>query len=193
MNGIYWYVSRQKVEALKQAPPARLKEVALKIKAPFVGAGASIELQDSVFRNVEKIRSQLLQGSLAPSFPDLPNSGTSFFAFAGRAQRAVDTGTFWIAMRAEAAALLLAGSVANAIGGPKTDDQHRSATADPIGAIRRAFDESVPSDSPLGVAEACSYVWTTVAERAGNAWDLLPWAEGIAVYGQTYPFSGSVS
>jgi hypothetical protein len=192
MSGIYWYVSRQKVEALKESYAKQrgswLRELSLKLKVPFVEAGAKItpSEQQALFDDIEKIADNLFSGLEVPSLTRLqPDESVAFFSFSGHAHRAVDRGAYWIVMAEGKKALLLAGSVSNAIGAPSEDKKEISPSIDPIGAVRRAFGEETQSLAAITreIGTDCSYVWQVVARPVRNVWDSLPRVEGIAAFG----------
>ncbi len=194
MSGIYWYISRQKIEVLKADRTSDrtswLKEGALKLKSPFVEAGVTIQPEHSFFHDVERIGNSLLADINTHTFPDLPpNRAIPFFSFSGHAHRAVDHGAYWVITYEKASALLLAGALSNAIGAPSKDTGQISASIDPIGAIRQAFGESdgAADAANKDVGAKCSYVWQAIAGPVSDAWDALPRVEGIAAYGGAFP------
>jgi hypothetical protein len=146
MTGIYWYISRQKVDALRDAYASSgfdwLKDLSFKLKSPFAEASAALRLDQSLYRTVDKLANNLLKAPETGSFPNLSEVGrVTFFSFAGSAQRCIEADAYWIALLADETALLLAGSVSNAIGGPaKISENAISPSADPMGAVvERAF------------------------------------------------------
>lgn len=195
MTGIYWYISRQKVDALRQAYASSgfdwLKNVSLKLKSPFGEASADVSLKRSLYQDVERTAVHLLKAPETRSFPNLSDEAqATFFYFAGRARRCVDAGSYWIALFADTTALLLAGSVSNAIGAPEKISQNAiSPSVDPIRAVQLAFAEKRLPEENQTVSSSCSYLWQTISNPVRANWQTLPEVEGIAVYGGTFQAS----
>jgi hypothetical protein len=191
MTGIYWYISRQKLEALKESYGTHrgswLRELSVKLKAPFAEAGATIKLDEgqTLFKDIDGIADNLLRGAEAPAVGSLrAGEAAAFFTFHGCAHRAVERGAYWVVMAEGDKALLLAGSASNAIGAPTTDSQEISPTIDPIAAVQRAFGEEVHSSATTGdVGADCSYVWQAIANPVRKVWEGLPRVQGIATFG----------
>jgi hypothetical protein len=184
--GMYWYVSRQKVDALLPQFGPRgfnlFKELSLTLKAPFVEAKTSVNPDRSVFLNVEKVENGMKSAGAAS---DLAEAGSkSFFSFRGRAYRAIETGAYFIVLRQGRVALILAGSPSNAVGAPPKQSDNISPSADPIGAVTRIFDH--PSDAK-DLSGACTHMWATMARPVRENWGALPEVEGIAVFGAALP------
>jgi hypothetical protein len=194
MTGIYWYVSRTKVDALAQAygssPGFRwLKNVSFKLKIPFAEAGAALNLDKSLYQNVERIAGNLMAAPETASFPHLSEDRpTPFFSFAGPAHRTVDAGAYWVALFDGTTALLLAGSVSNAIGAPSKDSQDAiSPSVDPIGAVQKAFAHDRSTEESESVSRRCNYIWQSIVEPVRANWQALPRVDGIAVFGGVFP------
>ncbi len=190
MTGINWYISRQKVEALRQSYGASklywLKELSIKLKSPFAEASASVRPDQSLHDDIEKIRSKLIAESNISSFPNLSDE-SPFFSFTGRAHRAVDRGAYWIILFADSAALLLGGSASNAIGTPTKETCDISPSLNPIGSVQVAFADERSPEQVESISSSCSYVWQAIARPVRTEWQTLPLVEGVAVYGGTFP------
>jgi hypothetical protein len=193
MTGIYWYVSHTKVDALRQAYGSsgfhRLKNVSFKLKVPFAEAGAALNLGQSLYQDVERIAGNLMSSPDTASFPHLSEDRPiPFFSFAGPARRSVDAGAYWIALFTGTTALLLAGSVSNAIGAPPKGSQDAiSPSVDPIRAVQLAFAEERSPEESESVSSQCSYIWQTIVNPVRANWQALPRVDGIAVYGGMFP------
>jgi hypothetical protein len=92
MAGILWYVSRSKVDALrddyKSLGPRRLRDISLKLKSPFAEAGATLNLDQSIYHDVNRIAANLMKAPETTSFPRLSaDHPAPFFSFAGLARR----------------------------------------------------------------------------------------------------------
>jgi hypothetical protein len=193
MTGIYWYISRTKVEALRDAYASSgfdwLKDLSFKLNSPFAEASAALRLDQSLYRTVDRLANNLLTAPETRSFPNLSDVGpVTFFSFAGSGQRYIDADAFWVALLADETALLLAGSIVNAIGGStKIPENAISPSVDPIGAVKLAFkEERLPEESQT-VGATCAYVWQTISDPVRDTWQTLPQVEGIAVYGGMFP------
>jgi hypothetical protein len=195
MTGIYWYISRGKVEALRDADASFsldwLKDLSFKLKSPFAEASAALRLDQSLYRTVDRLADNLMKAPETAFFSNLSDAGgVTFFSFAGSAQRHIDAEAYWIALRADETALLLAGSISNAIGGPPKISQNTiSPSVDPIGAVKLAFKETRSLEESQTVGATCSYVWQTIFDPVREAWNTLPQVEGIAVYAGMFPAS----
>jgi hypothetical protein len=187
--GMFWYVSRSKIEALRDdygSPgPRRLKDISLKLKSPFAEAGATLDLDRSIYRDVEQIAANLIKAPETESFPRLSaDHPTPFFSFVGPARRSIDSGAYWIALFKDKTALLLAGSISNAVGAStRKSDDAISPSADPIGTIEVAFGEGRSAEDKVSVGSMCAYIWQTIVEPVRADWHTLPAVEGMAVYG----------
>lgn len=192
MDGVYWYVSRQKVEALRDryGKPwmSFLKEISFKLKTPFAEANASIAVDETVFRDVERIEKNLEASGRVQCFPEVGvTDPVVFFSFAGPAHRTIDQEAYWIAMLSHSTALLLVGSATNAIGAPAKNDNRFSPTADPITAAMHAFRENQSAEIARSISFGLTYAWAEIAEPVGRSWNDLPQVQGIAVYAGKFP------
>lgn len=184
MNDIYWYISKDKLEAIQMYNKSRLnwlKELSFTVKSPFAEANTSLRLDQTLFKQTEQIERKLYEDGLVKDYEEI-NEAPVFFSFDGYAQRTIEQGAYWIVMISNETALLLAGSVANVIGGPITSTREISPSVDPLGAISSAFkgDEELYRDQTLAVR--CSYVWQAIARPVQQSWANLPYIEGIGVY-----------
>jgi hypothetical protein len=194
MNGMYWYVSRQKTEALRdrydRSPGNWLDKLSVTIKAPFVEAQAAMALDKTLFEEVERIEKNLLKSGAVQEFANIAKAHpTAFFLFNGAAHRTIQQGGYWIAMVSGSTALLLGGSASNAIGAPPKETAEISPSANPIGSFNSVFADQMTDRNRSSISENCSYVWAAIAEQVRDAWGGLPRVEGIAVYGGRFPAS----
>ena len=78
------------------------------------------------------------------SLTDLSAKRTAtFIAFSGNAHRAIEEGVYWVILSENSTALLLAGSASNAVAVPPKVSADISPSADPIGAVRKAFADHI--------------------------------------------------
>jgi hypothetical protein len=97
---------------------------------------------------------------------------------------AIDSGAYWIALFEDKTALLLAGSISNAVGASSMGPHDAiSPSADPIGTVELAFGEGRSAEDKVNVGCKCAYIWQTIVEPVLADWHGLPSVEGIAVYG----------
>jgi len=193
MNGMYWYVSRQKTEALRdrydRSPGNWLDKLSVTIKAPFVEAQAAMALDQTLFKEVERIEKRLLESGEVPEFTNIAKAQpTAFFLFNGTAHRTIEHGGYWIAMVSGSTALLLGGSASNVIGAPPKETAEISPSMNPIGSFNSVADQMTEGNRS-SISETCSYVWVAIAEPVRDGWVGLPRVEGIAVYGGRFPAS----
>jgi hypothetical protein len=194
---IYWYVSQQKIEALKadygKSPLDWLKTLALSLKfqlfegSPSVEASASFRTDPSRFEMAEKIGLSLFDRGI-DNFDELQTDrNTGFFYFDGRATRSVIGDKYFVTIQRVTRGLLLAGSSFNAIGDTGTIDGEgrlSSPSKDPIGAIQQVVElDQGARDPHQGLAEDVSFVWGSLREPYIGSLESLPLVSGIAIYG----------
>jgi hypothetical protein len=190
VTGVYWYVSRQKVDALMNAFGPKgfnFKELSLTLKAPLLGeAKASLNPDRSLIRNVESVENGIKSAGAASPLTDAGSQ--PLFYFRGRAHRAVEHGAYFILLSEAPTAILLAGSPSNAIGAPPKQSDEISPSADPFGSIRRAFKEQSIGElqSSRDLGGDCAYMWATLADVARESWTSMPEVEGFAVFGAVF-------
>jgi hypothetical protein len=191
MNDIYWYISKDKLEALQKYNKSRvnwLKELSFTVKSPFAEANTAIRLDQTLFKQTEQIEQKLYEDGLVKDYTKI-NEASVFFSFDGYAQRAIEQGAYWIAMLSSETALLLAGSVTNVIGGPTTNTREISPSVDPLGAISSAFQGNEELYENWALAERCSYLWQAIARPVRQSWTNLPYVEGIGIYAGNFTAS----
>lgn len=184
MNDMYWYISRDKLEALRKYNKSRLnwlKELSFTVKSPFAEANTALRLDQTLFKQAEQIERKLYEDGLVKDYTEI-NEASVFFSFEGYAQRTIEQGAYWITMLSNEMALLLAGSVTNVIGGPITSTREISPSVDPLGAISSAFKGGEELHQGQTLAMRCSYVWQAIARPVQQSWTNLPYVEGIGVY-----------
>lgn len=184
MNDMYWYISRDKLEALRRYDKSRLnwlKELSFTVKSPFAEANTALRLDQTLFKQAEQIERKLYEDGLVKDYTEI-NEASVFFSFDGYAQRTIEQGAYWITMLSNEVALLLAGSVTNVIGGPTTSTREISPSVDPLGAISSAFKGDKELHRGQALAARCSYVWQAIARPVQQSWTNLPYVEGIGVY-----------
>jgi len=188
MSGIYWYVSREKLDALQLefGSGGPFKELSVKLKAPFIEAKTDVNLDKSLFSDAVKIGNAFRQSATAASA--LSNAGSKpFFWFTGRAYKAVESGVYYVVLKEDPFALILAGSPTNTIGARPQSTSEVSASADPVGRIGKLFEQQRPDMIGEDIRFSCTYVWATLARKVGDNWGALPKVEGLAVYGAAFP------
>jgi hypothetical protein len=195
MAGSYWYISRAKIEYLRESLELSqrrwLKDLSIKLKSPFAEASAALNLDSSFLQQTERIAERLSNDPKTAVFPNFSQCYlTPFFSFTGHAQRSVDSGAYWIALLEGETALLLAGSISNALGAPP-EKSAISPSVDPLGAVNLAFAEARTPEEGATVGSRCGYVWQALVEPVWRDWRALPIVEGIAVYGGL--FSGDIA
>ena len=187
MTEMYWYVSRQKVDSL--APQLKaprldwLKELSLTLKSPFAEAKVAVGPNSTSFGALRRVEAGLKKSQLVAEFPNLDHK--VFFSFRLKAHRAVQGGAYFVVAAGDGVAVLLAGSLSNAIGMPPKESDAISPSVDPLGCIRRAFAELSQEESKH-VGNDCGYVWASLAGPMSQICESLPEVEGIAVYGAAF-------
>src|SRR5262249_37897821 len=161
--------------------PRRLRDISLKLKSPFAEAGATLNLDQSNYHDVNRIAANLMKAPETASFPRLSaDHPAPFFSFAGLARRSIDSGVYWVALFEDRVALLLAGSISKAVGASsRQPGDVISATAEPIRTVELAFDESSSAEDNVSVGYKCAYIWQTIVEPVRTDWRTLPAVEGI--------------
>jgi len=185
---LYWYVSKAKLDLLAQQAPGFFTGVKAKIGFKLPLLSGSLEgteparTAEDLERVVKRLRSQ---NDILP-FSDLVESDSpTLISFEGTAVRQISDGVFWLAMEQGTRGLLLAGSGASAIGSPVKSDRTFSPSADPVAAIKAAFNITDLSSSSFGVTGRSlfgnlSYAWRTLMADASEG--TLPNATGLALF-----------
>ncbi|HEV2380127.1 MAG TPA: hypothetical protein VG206_10075 [Terriglobia bacterium] len=193
MGGAYWYVSKAKLDHLKEATPGFFEGVSVKLefKIPFVSGSLSGTDQSTLIRDLERVVKKLEHEQKIKSYSDLTdNEAPVMIRFEGPAVRLIDQESFWVASETGDIALLLAGSAGYAIGQPTgVARTNISPSADPVGAITAVF-EHVGSVSPIlgtSLSFRLSYVWQEIMRDSLESGATLPKAEGIAIFASSIP------
>ena len=153
-----------------------------------------MNLDQSIYHDVDRIAANLIKAPETASFPRLSaDHPTPFFSFSGPARRSIDSGAYWVALFEDKTALLLAGSISNAVGASSRGPEGAiSPSADPIGTVELAFAEGRSTEDTVSVGYKCAYIWQTIVEPVRADWHTLPAVEGIAVYGGMFATEVSV-
>jgi len=193
MSGAYWYISKAKLDLLKQATPRLLEglSVNLEFKLPFVSGHLAGTDQPTLIRDLERVVKKLESKGEIKSYSELGEGEAPVMVrFEGPAVRAVDSLTFWVATRSAESTLLLAGSAGYAIGQPPGGTgANISPSADPLGAVQAAFKRGSeePSSPGMSLSSRLGYVWEEVMRDSLQSGATLPKAEGIAIFASSIP------
>ncbi len=71
MNDMYWYISKDKLEALQKYDKSRfnwLKELSFTVKSPFAEANTSLRLDQTLFKQTEQIERKLYEDGLVKAY-----------------------------------------------------------------------------------------------------------------------------
>jgi len=185
MAGIYWYISRAKLDLLKQAEASSLSTVSAQseFRAPF-DYGSSVGTQTSgLVKDLKRVVKALEAQQTIKNFESLADEETPvLIRFEGAAMRRIERQEFWLAMEIDGYALLLAGSAAYAIGQPAKSKGGPSASVDPVRAITAAFAKGAPSRN---LSLTLSKAWREVVRDAVSSEGTLPRVEGLAIFARS--------
>jgi hypothetical protein len=197
----YWYVSANKVEALDRSTGHSflewVKEITVRLKTPFLEADVPLQTHADAVSHLGRVTRKIEEELDPPEYATLDGTEIPprFFRFSGRAAHSVDTEAFWLAAASPPNALLLAGSAANVLHAGGGTPAQISPTADPIGAVKRAFQETAGGDrGAVTTPQACSYIWDEVSKTTAGMLT-VPQVRGLAVFAaiMAVPPSGSAS
>jgi hypothetical protein len=184
---LYWYVSRAKLDLLAQQAPGFFTGVKAKIgfKLPLLSGSLEGTEPARTAEDLERVVKRLRSQNDILAFSDLVESDSpTLISFEGAAVRQISDGVFWLAMEQGTRGLLLAGSGASTIGSPVKSDGTFSPSADPVAAIKAAFNITDPSSSSFGggmsLSDSLSYAWRTLMAEASEG--TLPKATGLALF-----------
>jgi hypothetical protein len=183
--GFYWYISKAKLDLLKEARPGFLSGVAAKLefKLPFVGGSLSGTQTYGLVKDLKRvIKSLEAEHTVRPFEELLDGEAPVFVRFEGAAMRRVEGAAFWLAMERDESALLLAGSAGYAIGQPAKSDGGLSASVDPVRAIMAAFREDPRTGN---LSDSLSMAWREILRDAPSSGGTLPRVEGLAVFARS--------
>ena len=155
-------------------------------KLPFVSGSLSGTDDSTLIKDLEKVEAKLEADGHLKNYADLgADEAPVMIRFKGPAVRQADEDCFWVASEYGKVALLLAGSSAYAIGKRSgATNAHISPTADPVGAVKAAF-ENLSGISPVpgaSLSNRLSYVWQEIVSDAYESRATLAKAEGVAFF-----------
>jgi hypothetical protein len=188
---IYWYVSKAKLDLLKDQSPGLLGGITaqLSFRLPFVSGSLSGTEQSRLVEDLMRVIKRLRAEYVIKSFADLDDTESPIIvAFEGNAARQVSEDVFWLAMEHGDTGCLLAGSAEFAIGAPAKAEHLLSPSADPVGAVKAAFkkDDDL-SDSSEGaripLSASLSYAWRVLMSESSEG--SLPRVGGLAIFART--------
>jgi hypothetical protein len=185
---LYWYVSKAKLDLLAEQAPGFLTGIKAQIgfKLPLLSGSLEGTEPSRTTEDLQRVVKKLKSQNNIMAFADLQESDSpTLISFDGAAVRQISNGVFWLAMEQGTRGLLLAGSAASAIGSPVKSDGTFSPSADPVAAIRSAFNISDPSASSFGgtgmsLSGSLSYAWQTLMADASEG--TLPKVTGLALF-----------
>src|SRR5215472_961724 len=183
---LYWYVSKAKLDLLAQQAPGFFTGVKAKIgfKLPLLSGSLEGTEPARTAGDLERVVKRLRSQNDILAFSDLAESDSpTLISFEGPAVRHISDSIFWLAMEHGTRGLLLAGSAASAIGSPVKSQATFSPSADPVAAIKAAFNITDPDSSTFGgssLSASLSYAWRTLMENASEG--TLPKATGFALF-----------
>lgn len=185
MPEVYWYISKAKLDLLKEAAPGFLSGVAVKLefKLPFVGGSLSGTQTSGLMKDLKRVIKSLEAEQTIKNYEELTDDEAPVFVrFEGEAMRWVDGTAFWLAMERKESALLLVGSAGYAIGQPAKSEGGLSPSVDPVRAIKAAFGKDARTGSLSG---SLSMAWREILRDASSSGGTLPRVEGLAVFARS--------
>ncbi len=182
---VYWYISKAKLDLLKDAAPGFLSGVGvnLEFKLPFVGGSLSGAQTSGLTKELKRVVKSLSAEQTIKNYEELTaDEAPVFVRFEGQAIRRVRGEEFLLAMERKASALLLAGSSAYAIGQAAKSEGGLSPSVDPVPAIVAAFGKAAQNDTLSG---SLSMAWREILRDTSSSGGTLPRVEGLAVFARS--------
>lgn len=188
---IYWYISKAKLDLLKDQSPGFLPGITaqLSFKLPFVSGSLSGTEPSRLVEDLQRVIKRLKADHEIKSFADLDDTASPIvMAFDGNAARQISDDVFWLAMEQGDSGLLLAGSAAFAIGAAAKPEHFLSPSADPVGAVKAAFQKDDEQPNVLGgvglpLSARLSYAWQELMSESLEG--ALPRVSGLAIFART--------
>lgn len=185
MAELYWYISKAKLDILKEAAPDFFSGVAVKLefKLPFVGGSLSGTQTSGLINDLKRVIKSIEAQQTIKNYEELTDADAPvFIRFEGEAMRRVDGAEFWLAMERKESALLLAGSAGYAIGQPAKSEGGLSPSVDPVRAIKAAFGKDERTGNLSG---SLSMAWREILRDDSSSGGTLPRVEGLAVFARS--------
>jgi hypothetical protein len=135
------------------------------------------------------VRARLDNDREVQALEDPEAEPTSIFRFHGRAARAIQSETYYVAVLTPGTAVLLTGWVGHVVGQAPTEKVQLSPSAHPLAAAS----SFAGGDGGDGAGKALSYAWQAVYRSAGGPGVTLPVVGGLAVFAGAYPASAGRS
>lgn len=186
MAEIYWYISKAKLELLKE--PGFLDGISVKLGFHLAGLSGEVSGTDPASLTKElkhTIKGLSESGQTFKDFNELGDDEAAVMVrFEGNAVRHVTGEEYWLAMEGKRTALLLAGSVVHAIGHPSRSPKKISPSVDPVNAFLRAFEKRAKSNTLSG---SLSNAWREIMGDDLSSKGALPAVKGLAVFARSVP------
>lgn len=142
VGSILWYASKQKLEALETNSGIPVESLSGKLDVGPASLQMGLNRADPrIVNTVRKADHRLRQSGNVMSVREISmvSPPSALFEFEGPCSRVAAEGAFWVAGKSEGVAILLVGSLSNAVSGYRPDERSDkimgSASADPLGAI----------------------------------------------------------
>jgi hypothetical protein len=183
---IYWYISKAKLDLLRDQAPGFLDGVAAKLsfKLPFVSGSLAGTTRAGLIKDLQHVIKRLRADYEIKSFAELDDTKAPVIvAFEGNATRRISDGVFWLAMQQGETGLLLAGSAGFAIGASSKLEINLSPSADPEGAVNEAFNDG---KTDAHISFGVDYAWHELMAESQDG--TLPRVTGLAFFARSVKF-----
>lgn len=185
MPDVYWYISKAKLDLLKDTSQSFFAGVTAKVdfRIPFVSGSLSGTDGSSLIRDLRRVVKALHSELTIKDYWALDNDEAPVvIGFEGPAVRHLAGEEFWLGMEHNETALLLAGSAGYAVGYPNKTQAQFSPSIDPVAAFLAAFETNATNGSQ---SIALSYAWREIMADTLASGGALPKVEGLAVFART--------
>lgn len=192
---MFWYISdgkvRQSVEerstALQRFGHRLSGKATLGVDFPPLQAGLEADIAPSpdphLVAAIEQLKRTLGKHQDIPAAEEVQlGNPPELFRYRGRSAKLVNDGVFWTATVCGGAGIVLVGSASNAYGVQPVKAPEIGASADPLGTIRRMYEER---GKDTGNESMISYIWAVIVGNSIRLIDFesLPQTTGVAIYG----------
>ncbi len=187
MIEVYWYISKAKLDLLKDASPAFLRGISAtaSFRLPGFEGNLSGAVAPNLVKDLQRVVKRLEADQSLKHYHELgDDEAPVMMRFEGQAVTRVSRGGFWLAMECKENALLLAGSVGYAIGHPAETQTELAPSIDPVGSFLKAYEKDVSSGSLSG--NLC-FIWRHIMGDFLTSGGALPRVAGLAVFARTLP------
>jgi hypothetical protein len=189
---VYWYISKTKVDSLKDAPLSLFEGITAKFNfalRPFLSGSISKKSIPDLKRDLAHVDSALRSAYSIKQYYELSESDAPvWFAFRGPAARYLTGESFWIGMHHSDIGLAMGGSAQFVMGASaRMNKGHFMTSIDPVTALSDTLQQrsSRPAKQCAVGADRLAFAWGSI--MSGTCYGgTLPQVEGLAIFARTF-------